>query len=154
MQKLQVFSKVNTFWLWWFLLFQMYLSSNSRFCTLPSNPWSNVFGSDTLWGKAWVQLFAQAWTCLSLSSLFSLRPQTHSHHLFPQQIRQCPRHRTLCVYGYSSFLLAFPKLRCPGHSQRAFSCPWPCRRGGHRVVSHAETPSSCPRYGKEGAKTL
>lgn len=154
MQKLQVFSKVNTFWLWWFLLFKMYLSSNSRFCTLPGNSWSKVFGSDKLWGKAWVQLFAQAWSRLSLSSLFSLRSQTHSHHLFPQKICQCPRHRTLCVYGYSSFLLAFPMLRCPGHSQRAFRCPWPCTRGGHRVVSHAETPGSCPRYGKEGAKTL
>jgi len=124
---------------------------SSAILTLPSK--SEVFGTDMLWGKTRVQLFAQAWCRLSLSSLFRSRPCAHLHHLFPQKTPQLPRPTTLCVRGYSWFLFAFPPLRCLEQSQHGFSCPWGWRSGGHRVVSYAQTPSSCPKYGKEGAKT-
>lgn len=72
---------------WWFLQFSIHLCSYSHFRTLPGNSWPEVLGPDTLQGATRVQLFAQAWSCLSQASLFIWWLHAHLHHLFAQCLR-------------------------------------------------------------------
>lgn len=120
----------------------MFLLSYSHFFTLTSNFWSTEFGADMLWGKTQVQLFAQAWSCLCLSSLFGLCLKCICTIYSLNRYTNVPD-RWLSVYSWSSYLFAFPMLWCLGHSQNDFSCPWGWRRRCHRVVAQRHpTPAS------------